>query len=78
MASSFKEIAKELGKERNLLIEELTKAGILKDKNVSYWMKSIKQPAKVYILSFGTDKEETKKDSNVINDSVEDSEIIDF
>jgi hypothetical protein len=78
LASSFKEIVKELGKERNLLVEELTKAGVLKGKNVSYWMKSIKQPAKVYILSFGTDKEETKKDGNVINDNIEDNEIIDF
>jgi len=78
LASSFKEIVKELGKERNLLVEELTKAGVLKGKNVSYWMKSIKQPAKVYILSFGTDKEEIKKDGNVINDNIEDNEIIDF
>jgi hypothetical protein len=78
LASSFKEIVKELGKERNLLVEELTKAGVLKDKNVSYWMKSIKQTAKVYIISFGANKEETKTDSNVINNSVEDDESIDF
>jgi Superfamily II helicase and inactivated derivatives len=78
LASSFKEISKELGKERNLLVEELIKAGVLKDKNVSYWMKSIKQPAKVYILSFGSDKEETKTDSNAINDSVKNDEIVDF
>jgi hypothetical protein len=73
LASSFKEIVKELGKERNLLMEELFKAGVLKNKkSENYWMKSLKQSPKVYILSFGTDKEEAK---NVI---VEDSEIIDF
>jgi uncharacterized protein (DUF927 family) len=79
LASSFKEIVKELGKERNLLMEELFKAGVLKNKkSENYWMKSLKQSPKVYILSFGTDKEETKEDSDAINNSVEDSEIIDF
>ena len=75
LASSFKKIAKEIGKERNLLVEELTKAKVLKDKNVSYWMKSIKQAAKVYIVSFGADKEEAKTDSNVINNTIVDDEV---
>jgi hypothetical protein len=79
LASSFKEIVKELGKERNLLVEELTKAGVLKGKNVSYWLKSIKQPAKVYILNFKADKEgENKTNNNVANNIVEDDDSVAF
>jgi hypothetical protein len=76
LASSFKEIVKELGKERNLLVEELTRAGVLKDKNVSYWLKSIKQPAKVYILNFKADKEEEEIKTD--NNSVEDDDSVAF
>jgi hypothetical protein len=86
LGKGFKEIVKELGKERNLLMEELTKAGVLKGKNVSYWLKSIKQPAKVYILSFKSGKEDTKTDNeeeikadnNVADNSVEDDDSVAF
>ena len=75
-ASSFKEIVKEIGKERNLLVEELLKAGALKNREAkTQWLKSIGQSVRVYIVSFGADKEEANTDSNVINSTVVDDEV---
>jgi hypothetical protein len=58
---AFKEIVSKLGKERNLVVEELTKAGVLKGKNTTHWLKSIGQSVKVYIISF--EKSEEKNTS---------------
>jgi hypothetical protein len=75
LPKGFKEIVKELGKERNLLLEELSKAGVLKGKNITHRLKSIGQPTKVYIINFVGDKQKTNTDSNVINNIVVDDEV---
>jgi hypothetical protein len=62
----FKEIVSKLDKQRDLLVEELTKVGILKGKNITHWLKSIGQSVKVYIINF--EEDETKKTDNSVED----------
>jgi hypothetical protein len=83
MAKAFKEIAKIIGKERNLVVEELTKAGVLENKNVSYYMKSIKQTVKVYVVKFKEKKEDSKTTKEQADNKVEKKEddnndVVDF
>ncbi|MBX0311161.1 MAG: DUF927 domain-containing protein [Sulfurihydrogenibium sp.] len=51
-AKGFKEIAKEMGRERQLLVNELEKAKVLIAKNVSYYTKATGQTIKVYKIKF--------------------------
>jgi hypothetical protein len=51
-AKGLKEIADELGKNKQLLIKELEKAKVLIDKNVTYYTKVTKQRIKVYKIKF--------------------------
>jgi hypothetical protein len=51
-AKGFKEIAKELGRERQLLVNELEKAKVLIAKNVSYYTKATGGTIKVYKIKF--------------------------
>jgi uncharacterized protein (DUF927 family) len=82
---AFKEIIKELEKERNLLTEELLKAGILKNKEAkTQWLKSIGQSVRVYIISFKKEEaktnneEDNKVDNNVVDNDVEDDDSVAF
>ena len=65
-----KEIAAKLGKNRDLLLKELEKAGVLIDKNVSYYMKATGGNAKVYKIKFS----ELKEDEQVEPEAVETEE----
>ena len=51
-AKGFKEIAKEMGRERQLLVNELEKAKVLIAKNVAYYTKATGQTIKVYKIKF--------------------------
>jgi hypothetical protein len=51
-AKGLKEIADELGKNKQLLIKELEKAKVLIDKNRSYYTRVTRQTIKVYKLKF--------------------------
>jgi len=57
IGKSLDEIANKLGKNRLILIKELEKAGVLIDKNTSYYTKATKQYVKVYKIKFSDMKE---------------------
>jgi hypothetical protein len=77
MMKAFKEIAKTIGKERNLLVEELTKAGVLENKNVSYYMKSTKQTVKVYVIKFKEQKSDNKTTQKQVDNKTVEQEVDD-
>ena len=69
-AKGLKEIADELGKNKQLLLKELEKAGVLIAKNVTYYTRVTKQRIKVYKIKFSEmiepetigDEEETEEE----------------
>jgi hypothetical protein len=71
-ARGLKEIADKLGKNKQLLLKELEKAGVLIDKNVTYYTKVTRQRIKVHKIKFSEmvepetieDEEETEEKTN--------------
>jgi len=71
-AKGLKEIADELGKNKQLLLKELEKAGVLIAKNVTYYTRVTKQRIKVYKIKFSEmmieptigDEEDTEEKTN--------------
>jgi hypothetical protein len=53
------------------LVEELTKAVVLENKNVGYYMKSIKQTVKVYVVKFKEGKGDSKTTKEQADNKIE-------
>jgi hypothetical protein len=53
------------------LVEELTKAGVFENKNGGYYMKSIKQTVKVYVVKFKEGKGDSKTTKEQADNKIE-------